>query len=482
MAQLTGEGLVIDRQPEILDNLKENAQQDIDSNISIRDDELLGQSYNILSLELAKAQELLEAVNNNFNVLKAEGNNLDDLGTLLGIPRQGNSKSATTTQYFTDKNGTVIPLGTLLRNPITLDQFATTSQITVSNLECISIKYSVDQVLNSTTYQVNINDTAYQYTSDVTATELEIITGLKASIDVTAPTLFTATLDTINNYLIISSVDTTNIKVTFEAYLSTVEVTVKGSVEAEEFGAISAPSNSVTEMITSTSVVTTNPTAYTLGRVKESDEEYRERLLTTRSTAGKATVEAIQDDTSVVDGVTVSNVIENVLTITDPSGRPEHSFETIVQGGTDADVAKAIWTAKPAGIESHGNTTVVTEDKYGNPQSVKLTRPTTVNLAFEVDYTPHTETDFPSNGESLIVASIENNTNDNTIGEDVIPISYFGDIIGQVGYLENLVVKVQQITNQGDTPNPANWQTTKLAVSDAEYARTVTSDITVQEV
>jgi len=68
MAQLTGEGLVIDRQPEILDNLKENAQQDIDSNISIRDDELLGQSYNILALELAKAQELLEAVNNGSNI------------------------------------------------------------------------------------------------------------------------------------------------------------------------------------------------------------------------------------------------------------------------------------------------------------------------------------------------------------------------------------------------------------------------------
>jgi hypothetical protein len=235
-------------------------------------------------------------------------------------------------------------------------------------------------------------------------------------------------------------------------------------------------------MVTSTSVVTNNPTAYVLGRSKESDEDYRQRLLTTRSTSGKATVEAIQDDTSVVTGVITAKVIENVLTITDPEGRPEHSFETIAQGGSDSDIAKAIWTAKPAGIESHGNTTVNTTDKYGNPQTVKLTRPTTVNLAFEVDYTPHSETSFPTNGESQITSKIAEITNAKTLGQDIIPISYFGDIMGEVGFLESLVIRVQQITNQGDTPVPANWQTTKLSISNTERANTIVSDIVVQEV
>lgn len=482
MAQLTGEGLVIDRQPEILEDLKDNARQDIHPDIEIRDDELLGQEYNILSQKLAELQELIEAVNNNFNPYKAEGTNLDDIGTLLNIPRQPASKSFTSTQYFTEANGFLIPTGTILENPITFDRFLTTEDIILSNLTCISIKYSVNQVLDSTVYQVNVNDVAYQYTSDSDATVLEIITGLKASIDATSPTAFTATLDTDNNYLIIASVDSTDIKVTFEAYLETVEVTGKGFVEAQEFGAISAPSNSVTKMVTSSSVVTTNPTAYVSGRAKESDIDYRQRLLTTRSTSGKATVEAIQDDTSVVTGVITAKVIENVLNVPDGEGRPAHSFETITQGGADADIAKAIWTAKPAGIPSHGNTTVPTTDKYGNPQTVEFTRPTTVNLAFEIEYTTHTETTFPVDGETLIANKVAEVTNAKSLGEDVIPISYFGSIIGEVGDLEALTVRVQQIASQGDTPNPGSWQTTKLSISDSELARTIVTDITVQEV
>ena len=480
MASLTSEGLVIDRQPIILQDLKDNAKIDINPNISIRDDEVLGQEYNIISLLIARQQELIEATNNSFDPYKAEGTHLDDIGTLKGVPRQPSAKSFTSTQHFTEVNGYNIPAGSILSNPLTFDRFLTTDVITLSNLTCVGVEYSIDSVLNSTLYQVNVNDTGYTYTSDVDATALEIVTGLKASIDATTPTLFTATLDT--NNLVINSVDSTAIKVTFEAYLTTVSVTGVGRVDAEVAGAINAPSNSITTMVTSSSVVTTNPASYVIGRARELDEDYRLRILNTNNTSGKATVEAIQDDTSLVSGVTTSRVIENATSTVDVSGRPAHSFETIVQGGEDVDVGDAIWVAKPAGIESHGNTPVSVTDKYGNPQTVELTRPTTINLAFDIDYTKHTETAFPADGESLIIAKVVAKTNALSLGEDTIPVAYFGDIIAEVGYLENLVVRVQQITNQGDTPSGGSWQTTKLSVSDSELARTISTDITIQEV
>ena len=482
MASLTGEGLVIDRQPVILQDLKDNAKIDINPNISIRDDEVLGQEYQILSLLLARHQELIEATNNSFDPYKAEGTHLDDIGTIVGVPRQASSKSFTTTQHFTEVNGYVIPTGSILENPLTFDRFLTTSQITLSNLTCVGVKYKADQILNNTLYQINVDNTGYTYTSDADATALEIITGLKASIDATTPTTFTATLDIDNNYLVIESVNSTTIKVTFEAYLSTVSVTGIGRVESEVIGAINAPSNSISKMVTSSSVITTNPTSYILGRGRESDEDYRVRILTTRNTSGKATVEAIQDDTSLVTGVITSQVIENATSLVDGEGRPAHSFETIVQGGEDLDIGNAIWIAKPAGIESYGNTPVAVTDKYGNPQTVELTRSTTINLAFEIDYTKHTETVFPANGESQIISVVTNKTNTLALGEDVIPVSYFGDIIAEVGYLEAITIRVQQIANQGDTPSGGSWQTTKLSVSDSELARTISTDITIQEV
>src|SRR5260221_13941560 len=36
-------------------------------------------------------------------------------------------------------------------------------------------------------------------------------------------------------------------------------------------------------------------------------------------------------------------------------GRPPKSFEAVVQGGSDDDIANQIWLTKPAGIETFGN-------------------------------------------------------------------------------------------------------------------------------
>jgi len=480
MAELTEKGLVIRRQPEVLASMLSSYQELVDPNLAIRDDEKFGQDANITATKIAELEEGLEVVVNSQNPLKAEGTSLDDIGVLLNVPRQAAAKSYTSTQGFTEQNGYILNAGSILENPNTLDRFVTTSSLTITTNACTRAEYSINTVLDSTLYRININDTAYTFTSDGSATALEIITGLKASIDATSPTLFTATLDTDNTYLVIEGVNNQVLKVSTLAYMSTHDVTSLGYVEAQEFGSIDAPSNSVTNMITSSSVTTTNSTAYITGRDKESDEVYRTRMLTTQGTGGKATVEAIQDDVTVTEGVTVAKVTENDTSVVDGEGRPANSFETVVQGGVDLDIATAVRVAKPAGIQSYGNTGVVTTNKYGTQKTIYITRPPTINLAFKVEYTEHTETSFPADGVDLIKASIVESTDQLSLGQDVIPINYFGGIITAVGSLEALIVSVQQITNQGDTPNPANWQTTKLSISDSEYARTILSDITVE--
>jgi len=480
MAELTAEGLVIRRQPEVLEDMLSSYQELVDPNLAIRDDEKFGQDANILATTVSRLEEGLEVVVNSQNPLKAEGTSLDDIGVLLNVPRQPSAKSFTSTQRFTQQNGFILNTGAILENPNTLDRFVTTSNLTITTNACVKVEYSINTVLDSTLYRININDTAYTFTSDGSATALEIITGLKASIDATSPTVFTATLDTDNTYLVIEGVNNQVLKVSTLAYMSTHNVTSIGYVEAQVSGSIDAPSNSITRMVTNSNVTTTNPLAYTTGRDRESDELYRARMLTSQGTGGKATVEAIQDDVTVTLGVTVAKVVENDTTATDGEGRPAHSFETIVQGGTDLDVATAVRVAKPAGIQSYGNTGVVTTNKYGDQKTIYITRPPTINLAFKIEYTEHTETDFPTDGVDLIKASIVESTDQLSLGQDVIPINYFGGIITAVGSLEALIVSVQQITNQGDIPNPVNWQTTKLSIADTEYARTILSDITVE--
>ena len=53
---------------------------------------------------------------------------------------------------------------------------------------------------------------------------------------------------------------------------------------------------------------------------------------------------------------------------TDAAGRPPHSIEIVVQGGTDEDVANIIWKNKAGGIRAYGKHYAYATDVNGNRQ------------------------------------------------------------------------------------------------------------------
>lgn len=61
-------------------------------------------------------------------------------------------------------------------------------------------------------------------------------------------------------------------------------------------------------------------------------------------------------------------------------GRPGKSFEIVVQGGDDTAIAKAIYGAKPAGIQTYGNVTIDVTDAFGNLYPISFSRPTQVPI------------------------------------------------------------------------------------------------------
>lgn len=554
---LDANGLTIRRLPEVLADIVTSEQTNIDSNISTDDDTLLGQLNIIIAAAIADQEALAQAVYDNFNPLKAEGRNLDDLAALIGITRITGAKSSTTAQQFVGDNGTSIPIGTILQNPITLDNFLTTAVISLDVTSCISAKYSVKVLQNNTTYTITVNTIDYAFLSDADATNLEILNGLEALITADATATWSATVDTVNEQLNIVTDDTNNITIASTTFIGPDEVVNNGAAEAEVEGAIVAPSNAVTTIVTPVSglVSTTNISSYSVGRERETDEQLRARLLISQQISGVATVEAIQDSLNNVTGVTTAIVLENdaivfeqgsavvtftnatntvdlvahtltngdpiqftntgilptglspqavqywvvsatvndfqvsltkggpAVTFTDDGsgtnsiliGRPPKSFESIVQGGTDAAVALDIWLTKPAGIRDFGDTAVNITDSSGNQQTINFTRPAAVNLDFEVDYTKYDEESFPANGEATIAQVVLDVTNALAVDEDVIPSRYFGPIYAAVSGIDSLVVRVQNQASPG-------FQTTKLAIDLDEFANTTSLDITVAEV
>ena len=79
-------------------------------------------------------------------------------------------------------------------------------------------------------------------------------------------------------------------------------------------------------------------------------------------------------------------------------GRPPKSFEAIVEGGSDQDVANEIWLTKPAGIQTYGNTSFSITDSQGNPQLIFFSRPQEVFIWVSVALTLYPGETFPVNG------------------------------------------------------------------------------------
>ncbi len=554
---LDATGLTIRRQPEVLEDIVTSEQSLIDVDISTDDDTLLGQLNTIIATSISDQESLAQAVYDNFNPLKAEGRNLDDLAALIGITRITGAKSSTLFQQLVGDNGTTIPIGTILQNPINLDNFLITSVATLDVSSCISAKYSVSVLQNDTTYTITINTIDYAFLSDSDATALEILNGLEALITADATATWTATVDTVNEQMLIVTDDTNNIAISSTTFIGPDEVVNNGSAEAEFEGAVVAPPNSVITVITPVSGLTstTNIVAYSVGRDRENDEELRARLLVSQQISGVATVEAIQDTLRNLPGVTTALVVENdsilyqdgsavvtftnatnrvdltahTLAIGDPIqffttgtlpaeilpqrtqywvvnptandfqvsltkggsvvlfsddgtatttiliGRPPKSFESIIQGGTDAVVGLSLWLTKAAGIETFGSTAEVITDTNGNQQTMLFTRPAAVNLGFEVDYTKYSEESFPSNAEATIAQTVLDVTNALDVDEDVIPSRYFGPIYAAVTGIDSLVVRVENLANPG-------FQTTRLAIDIDEFANTTSNDIVIAEV
>jgi uncharacterized phage protein gp47/JayE len=176
----------------------------------------------------------------------------------------------------------------------------------------------------------------------------------------------------------------------------------------------------------------TQPSDATVGRDVETDAELRLRRNQSLSIPSAASVNGIYSSVSAVDDVTSCTVYENITDVTDMNGLPPHSFQVVVQGGADADIAAAIWTSKPAGIKSYGNHSEVTTDSQGRSQTMYFSRPTPLVLYVKCNIVKNTDSSegavYPSNGDALVAAAILEFGNQAIVGRDVVPSQFYTPI------------------------------------------------------
>lgn len=174
----------------------------------------------------------------------------------------------------------------------------------------------------------------------------------------------------------------------------------------------------------------TNGAAATPGVPVESDSALRSRqaisvalpsITALQSTI--AAVLAVPNVTRIAPGYLTSGgpgtSIENPTDATDSWGNPEHSISMVVEGGTDAAVAQAIYGARSIGCFTNGTTSVVvTDPKTGFMMTISFFRPTYTPIM--VYCTVHGYSADPTSATLLeIQAAIVAYLNELNIGETV---------------------------------------------------------------
>ena len=153
-------------------------------------------------------------------------------------------------------------------------------------------------------------------------------------------------------------------------------------VTCREAGAVSALAGDITQIETPTYgwISVENEVAAVLGNAEETDAQLRERQTISTANPSQTMLAGTKGAIAALKNVSRYAVYENdtnVESVTEdnPHGLPAHSVTCVVEGGTDEDVAEAIFLHKGIGCYTHGDVVVEYTDQNDYINRIRFFRP-----------------------------------------------------------------------------------------------------------
>lgn len=250
------------------------------------------------------------------------------------------------------------------------------------------------------------------------------------------------------------------------ASVGTVTIPDSGSVDCEfqnlETGPIACAAGALQIVYQSVAGwdAITNAEDGVLGSVVESRQEFEYRRKNSVSINANGTPGAIYGAVFNVENVVDCYVIDNPTGSTVNTGATNypvlaHSVYVAVVGGTDADVANAIWTKKNLGCDMNGNTIVAVTDTsgYNYPYptyTITFERPAALPILFAVDIVddPSLPNDIEQRIKDAIIARFNgvDGTARERIGSYVLASRYYGAVSLTASNVQPLSILVGTVT------------------------------------
>jgi uncharacterized phage protein gp47/JayE len=296
----------------------------------------------------------------------------------------------------------------------------------------------VGAVAEGTSYSLTIDGVTQAYTAASGDSAANVLVSLSALFSFTDRTM------TVNNEAMLITMNdqsqTMNVIPGNNLTLSTIGSPF--NFKADTLGALSPNLGSITQIVTSYAGWDSveNNVAAVVGRDAETDISLRQRWGASVYDRASAMVEAIRAALIQTDGVTFAIVYENDTDTTDDDGRPPHSIEAVVAGGSPQDIGATIWRTHAGGITTYGSQAVTVNDSQGIPHIMRFNRPTEVPIYLQITVTANPEKELSGAAITLIQQAIVNQGAGLTVGQDVILQSFYGTVYtatsGAVGYME----------------------------------------------
>jgi Uncharacterized homolog of phage Mu protein gp47 len=188
----------------------------------------------------------------------------------------------------------------------------------------------------------------------------------------------------------------------------------------------------------------TNPAAATLGANQEKDSAVRSRQAVSVALPTRSVLEGLKAEIDNTPAVTRSRVYENDTDEENSAGILAHSIAVVVDGGTDANIAKAIFRKKGPGTHTQGTTEIDVTDIFNEVNTIRFYRPTPVDVDVVVNvkslsgYTTQTTAD--------IKTKIANFLNSFRIGDSVSVSSLWGAALSAMSSLTSPTYSITSLT------------------------------------
>lgn len=340
MTAITPEGFQRTRLDERLAQLQAAMKAIFGPTINLDPDTIDGQTLGIYAESISNIDQLAEDVYQSFNPQYATGLGLSRLVQLNGIRRIQGAFS-TVALLAVGTSGTIIPAGSLVRDPATNIQFTTIADATIP---------------------------------------------------------------------------------------STGEVSIPSRCTI--FGPFAAVAGSLTKIDTPIFgwQTVTNLLDAVPGRNEETDEQLRLRRAASTSTPAQAVIDSIFGAIANIPDVRQVRVFENDQDTVQPvTSLPPHSIYAVVEGGSDVEIAKAIFLRKTAGTTTVGPVTVSVSDTQANTHDIRFSRPVDVPVYITINLT--TRPGWPGDGADQIkTALVAFGNTEQMIGEELIYSRLFSPI------------------------------------------------------